>query len=111
MDLEQVLQLMAAVNEKSYPLAVGLGVMILITLVRKAMPDTAWDQYVPEKLQWLPAVVLAALTTLALSLQSGEEVKLAVVKALYGALASGLMAVGAHRVGKETTRPATPPQE
>lgn len=113
--MEELMMFMEALNSKSYPLAVGLAVAILVQLVRVAMPDSAWDSYLPPKIQWLPAVVLAGLTTFSLSLQAGDDFLISSVKALYGAVVSGLVAVGAHRVSKEAAPvkklPPAPPSE
>lgn len=107
--MEEVLRLVDALNSKSYPLAIGLAIAVLISLARKFLPGDALDKYLSPKLQWLPAVVLSMLATLSLSLQSGEDALTLLVKVLYTGSAAAMVAIGAHRVTKDIKRdvPAT----
>lgn len=100
--MEEAIRLVDAINSKSYPLAIGLVIAILISLARKFMPEGSWDKYLSPKLQWLPAVVLSMLATLSLSLQSDEDALTLLVKVLYTGSAAAMVAVGAHRMQKET---------
>lgn len=100
--MEEAIRLVDAINSKSYPLAIGLVIAILISLARKFMPEGSWDKYLSPKLQWLPAVVLSMLATLSLSLQSDEDALTILVKVLYTGSAAAMVAVGAHRMQKET---------
>lgn len=102
--MEEALRLVDAVNSKSYPLAIGLVIAILISLARKFMPEGSWDKHLSPKLQWLPAVVLSMLATLSLGLQAGDDALTLLVKVLYTGSAAAMVAVGAHRVTKEVTR-------
>lgn len=107
--MEEAIRLVDAINSKSYPLAIGLVIAILISLARKFMPEGSWDKYLSPKLQWLPAVVLSMLATLSLSLQSDEDALTLLVKVLYTGSAAAMVAIGAHRVTKDVKRdvPAT----
>lgn len=107
--MEEVLRLVDALNSKSYPLAIGLAIAVLISLARKFLPGDALDKYLSPKLQWLPAVVLSMLATLSLSLQSDEDALTLLVKVLYTGSAAAMVAIGAHRVTKDVKRdvPAT----
>lgn len=107
--MEEVLRLVDALNSKSYPLAIGLAIAVLISLARKFMPEGSWDKYLSPKLQWLPAVVLSMLATLSLSLQSGEDALTLLVKVLYTGSAAAMVAIGAHRVQKEAFKHSLPP--
>lgn len=106
--MEEVLRLVDALNSKSYPLAIGLAIAVLISLARKFLPGDALDKYLSPRIQWLPAVVLSMLATLSLSLQAGEDALTVLVKVLYTGSAAAMVAVGAHRMQKESLRKDVP---
>lgn len=101
--------LLDAVRSHAWLAVVGYGITIVVAIARKLGPEL-WRK-LPRRLQWLPAVVLAALAGAAEALIMGEPWPVALAVVAYAALIGGTTAVGAlHTVKRLAGKPAEGPK-
>lgn len=96
--METITQLIQAVQTRAWYAVAALALTLLIALWRMWQPKV-WDK-IPERLQWLPAVLLAAAGAFVAAWETGATWLEALVVAIYSALTTGTSAIGWAHTGK-----------
>ena len=99
--------LVQAVQERSWYTVVAFAVFLLIAVTKRLGPK-AWA-WVPPRLQWAPAVVLAGAAAFVGAFQTGAAWPEALSVAVYVAITGGGLAIGLHHTGKRIAGSGTPP--
>jgi hypothetical protein len=99
--LENIPSLIEAVQARAWYNVVGFAVVILLAVVRSAPWAALLFEAIPDRVKWLPAVVLSGLSSGVLSWQAGDTWQVALGTLLFVMATGGPLAVGLHRVAKE----------
>lgn len=95
-------KLIEAAQERAWYPLIAIVCSMVIAIWRKVQP-LAFER-IPPQLQWIPAVVLAALASFVESQASGVGWQVAIGLAFWAAFAAGIPAIGLHRVVKEVAK-------
>lgn len=104
--MDEVKGLSDAIEAKAWYPLVAYAVALLIRIFRTWKPRLFEEKdgkpaILPARIQWLPALLLAAATACVDGFASGYSWKITLILVIYAAATGGVGAVGVHRVGKE----------
>jgi hypothetical protein len=108
MEADTLGKLIEAIQQRSYyPLAAYLLTILIAVWARWQPrlfePKGGKGALIPDRLQWLPAVLLAGAGAFVGAFASGLSWQLAIGVTAYTMAVGGPMAVGVHRIAKETS--------
>ena len=104
--MDNITQIIQAIQTHAWYSVAALALTLAILVWKQVQPQV-WAK-IPEKWQWVPAVVLAAVTAFVAAWQTGATVVQAVAVALFTALTGGTSAIGLHHTGKQLFGKALP---
>ena len=103
--MEQVDQLVGALQLHNWYAVAALLLMLLVQFARKAPVVSTWYAKIPNGWRWLPPIVGGAAAAFTAAFQAGAPLKMALLQALGGALGIGLPSMGGAALLKESHVP------